>query len=311
MLAPLEESLKSKASSLIEIRNVFQQPYYEFCRSDQRTPFRIEYDQKANSERIREEKQKKFKEVLQKLMEAHSKEEGQPTKGLSDMEIFWGKKKAELRSEVEKQSGWKTEQEQGEKSGETEGESAREHTGPEDSSGSIPKAISGSIPKAGSRSSVDYMWEKSSFYFCMAFAGEILQRLDKKVWRKSGSSEKEREYLRDTVKCVGNIICKNFNIINAHERKLIGLALYHKARQFDREQSEKIGSEEERELYLSAFQHNQYDMDLVDGYVGEEAYGNIKQEAWASSGTAGSVQKRYDYYSDYYLYYTVAEMLRE
>ncbi len=42
VLAPLEESLGSGASSLVEIKNTFQQLYYKFCRSDQRPSFKYE-----------------------------------------------------------------------------------------------------------------------------------------------------------------------------------------------------------------------------------------------------------------------------
>ncbi len=193
---------------------------------------------------------------------------------LSAPKSFWKEKKAILRSEVEEQASWKAD----------------------------------GVSKPKNRLSVDYMWDKTDFYFCMAFVGELLQRLDKRIWHKSKDTESERKYLKDMIKCAEDIICQRFEIKNVQEKKLVGLALYHKTRQFDWEQFKKIDSEEDKELYLSAFQHNRYDCDLVDGYVEEETYGSIKREAWAQSKIGVLVWPRYDYYSDYYLYYTVAGM---
>lgn len=228
----------------------------------------------------KEEKRERLEQWVEKLVCEKEKP--------CELEIFWEERKAVLREKVEEQAGWREKECVRPKGFAEEGGTDRKAKGPE------------------SRTSVDYMWKKSYFYFCMAFVGELLQRMDKKAWCVSGNGETGKKNLKNTVKRLEGILCRSFQIVNPQERKLVGLALYHKARQFDWKQFEKMDSEEERELYLSAFQHNRYDMDLVTGYVEEETYGKIKRDAWTQTGSGKFVQLRYDYYSDYYLYYTVA-----
>ena len=236
---------------------------------------------------------------------------GEGCGGPSELGVLWNDKKKALKEELKRKLKKKAEEEREGMPEERDGEFGEAFAGLE---GVLPESARTGNAAADDgepegRTSVDYMWEKSYFYFCMAFVGEILQRMDKKVWCESKDDAMERGKLKDAVKGMEDMICRSFHIVNSQETKLTGLALYHKARQFDWEQFEKTDSEEERELYLSAFQHNCYDMDLVTSYVSEDTYGKIKRDAWRRADAEKPMKLRYDYYSDYYLYYTIAEML--
>lgn len=157
-----------------------------------------------------------------------------------------------------------------------------------------------------------YIWDKAFFYFYLAFLGRLLQGVDKKIWfleDKKGavSKDKGKPKYTLTIERLRQAVCDYFHIINKEESALVGLALYQKVRQFDEKQFRDIRSEEEWNLYFSAFQYNNYDIDLVTCYVQERTYREIKESVWDAEK---SVLKRYDYYSDYYFYYTIADIMR-
>ncbi len=158
--------------------------------------------------------------------------------------------------------------------------------------------------KMGSEDSISFIWKKTDFYCYLAFLGNVLQCIDKKAW----GYIKDKEGLKGLAERVGNMLCTRFGIVNREETRLAALALYQKCRQFDKGQFEKITTEGEWQLYFSSFQYNHYDMVLAAGYVQEDGYGEIKEGAEKAGTGQKAVPVRYDYYSDYYFYWTVAEM---
>ncbi len=149
------------------------------------------------------------------------------------------------------------------------------------------------------KKSVYYMWEKSFFYYCLALIGYSIQEIDKECW----------EY--DRMKQLQSLIDafnKNFKITDYTEKRLTANSLWHKAGQFNEEQYRAITKKKERDLYQDSFLLSEFDVDLAHTYIGESAYDEIKKAAWAGK-TIDAMPIRYDYYSDYYLYYFIAEKL--
>ncbi len=153
-----------------------------------------------------------------------------------------------------------------------------------------------------------YIWKKFHFYYCLALWGQLLGCIKKaELLEGKGEIEKTACYLRV-------LICQSFSIEKRPEKDLVESYLKQKLRQYDKGQYETIKSEMEWETYFDSFIISPDERDAVCGYVNNQEYEEIKkkvQEERESSDRIDidNIPIYYDYYSDYYLYYTMAAEL--
>lgn len=161
--------------------------------------------------------------------------------------------------------------------------------------------------------SIAYIWEKFFFYYCLAFLGRILSGI-----RKDNLTEESKDCkaaggkgkIAVTARKLRVLICRSFGVENRDAKNLTESYFVQKLLQFDEDQYRAIKSEKEREMYFDSYVLSKSDSDTVRSYVQGWEYDRIKEEAWSKKEMAKQVRTRYDYYSDYYLYYAIAEGLK-
>ncbi|MCM1214916.1 MAG: hypothetical protein NC548_10395 [Lachnospiraceae bacterium] len=154
------------------------------------------------------------------------------------------------------------------------------------------------------KSSIKYIWEKAYFYYCLSLWGSLLQKLDKKAACQWIYSEKGNE-----LQMLCDALQKNFLITDRTEKLLLEDFTRQKLCQFDENQFWNIDTEQEKQLYLDSFLLGKFNIDIVHSYVQEKEYGKVKEKAWSLKGQDLLTVLGYDYYSDYYFYYTISEMI--
>lgn len=152
----------------------------------------------------------------------------------------------------------------------------------------------------GRSGSTAYIWKKLFFYYDLALWGHLLQHVSKKELVKKEDS------IAETVQKLRNLICPYFHITGRDEKDLVEAYLRQKLCQFDLQQYQEIRSEKEWELYFHSFIISPGERNVVKSYVSNWEYEELKDSAWAEKGKEDAVKVVYDYYSDYYLYYTIA-----
>lgn len=155
--------------------------------------------------------------------------------------------------------------------------------------------------------SIDCIWKKFSFYYCLAFWGRFLSGLDKKIlteedcedWKAKGGAGK----IAVTARTLRSIVCRHFGVQDRNTKNLVESYFVQKMLQFSEKQYRDIKSEKERKMYFDSFVLNASDTNTVKGYVQGWEYDVIKEKKGKASG-------KYDYYSDYYLYYVISKGLK-
>lgn len=155
--------------------------------------------------------------------------------------------------------------------------------------------------------SIACIWKKFSFYYCLAFWGQFLSGLDKKSlteedcedWKEKGGQSK----IAVTARTLRSALCRHFGVEDRNTKSLVESYFTQKMLQFSEKQYRDIKSEGERKMYFDSFVLNASDTNTVKGYVQGWAYDAIKEKKEEQDG-------KYDYYSDYYLYYVISEGLK-
>lgn len=157
-----------------------------------------------------------------------------------------------------------------------------------------------------------YIWKKFYFYYCLALWGQLLRYIKKsELLKNTGEITKTAIYLR-------TLICQSFSIDRRTEKDLVESYLKQNLMQYSEEQYAEIKSEEEWRTYFDSFVIDPDERDAVKGYVNNQEYEEIKKKVQEESEKQGrdsgkidisNIPIYYDYYSDYYLYYTIATEL--
>lgn len=157
-----------------------------------------------------------------------------------------------------------------------------------------------------------YMYKKFYFYYCLALWGQLLGYIKKSELLKNGwTISKMAIYVR-------TLICRSFLIDRRNEKDLVENYLEQKLMQYGEEQFAEIKSEEEWNTYFDSFVIEEEERDAVQGYVNNRKYEKLKKKVQEERKKQGKnsgdididgIPVYYDYYSDYYLYYTIATEL--
>lgn len=177
----------------------------------------------------------------------------------------------------------------------------------------LKKQLSKVQPKwEGKSKSIAYIWKKFYFYYCLALWGRILSGIEKDRLTKADCEDwkKSKGIIAITARKLRTVICQRFGVEDRDTKNLVESYFVQKMLQFSEEQYRKIRSRRERDMYYDSFLLNASDTNTVKSYVQGWTYDEIKEEVREKKGTAEQVKERYDYYSDYYLYYTMAKLLR-
>lgn len=156
-----------------------------------------------------------------------------------------------------------------------------------------------------------YIWKKFYFYYCLALWGQLLGYI-----RKSELLE-DKDEVTSTAILLRTLICQSFAIDNRMEKDLVESYFKHKLLQYKENQYEEIKYEEEWAAYFDTFIISQEERDAAQGYVSSRKYEELKEKVQKEKRDQGNkdnidIEKLpiyYDYYSDYYLYYTIAAEL--
>lgn len=156
----------------------------------------------------------------------------------------------------------------------------------------------------GRSKGLPYMWKKFRFYYCLALWGQLLGQIEK------AELLKEEDEVTKTACYLRTLICHSFEIESRDEKELVESYLKQKLIQFNKKQYEAIKSENEWSAYFNSFIISPAERDVVKSYVNNQEYEKLKEDVReAENGTdvdTNSIPIYYDYYSDYYLYYTIA-----
>ena len=156
-----------------------------------------------------------------------------------------------------------------------------------------------------------YMWNKFYFYYCLALWGRLLGCIEK-TQLLNGKNE-----IATTARFLRALIGQSFGIGSREEKDLVEYYLKHKLLQYNKNQYEEIRCEEEWTAYFDTFTISPEERDAVQGYVNSPKYEELKEKVQKEKGDSRKrnnvdIEKLpiyYDYYSDYYLYYTIAAEL--
>ncbi len=148
--------------------------------------------------------------------------------------------------------------------------------------------------------SIAYVWEKNRFYYYLALWGRIIQSIQKREIAEHNDS------LVKIVLKLRKLVCEHFCIEGRSEKDLVEAYLAQKLRQYDRNQYKDIKNEKEWKLYFNSFMISSSEGNTVKGYVCNWKYEEIKKSAWNAKSDLKDIPMIYDYYSDYYLYYSIA-----
>lgn len=159
-----------------------------------------------------------------------------------------------------------------------------------------------------------YIWEKFYFYYCLAMWGQLLGYIKKSELLEN---KNEENMVTSTAVFLRTLICRSFAIDNRAEKDLVESYFKHKLLQYNENQYEEIKCEEEWAAYFDAFIISQEERDAAQGYVSSREYEELKKKLQKEKRDSGNkdnidIEKLpiyYDYYSDYYLYYTIAAEL--
>lgn len=118
-------------------------------------------------------------------------------------------------------------------------------------------------------------------------------------WKEKGGQSK----IAVTARTLRSALCRHFGVENRNTKSLVESYFTQKMLQFSEKQYRDIKSEGERKMYFDSFVLSASDTNTLKGYVQGWAYDAIKEKKEEQDG-------KYDYYSDYYLYYVISEGLK-